>query len=214
MHRNRAAIVAAGAVGLAGLVGTVVASPAATAAVSAVSTATSDRVEAIADALASLVQDGTITQEQANAVAETLADELPAGGHVHGLLHLGLDVAAEELGLTDEELRDRLGDGATLAEIAEEQGVDVDDLVDALVTAAEERLAAAVEDGRIDQERADDISADLEERVRTFVEEGLPPRLEGGPGRHGHGHAPWFGPDRDREQDDSGTATPSVTQTT
>jgi hypothetical protein len=217
MQPKHKAIAAAGAVGLAGLVGAVVAAPTLTAtALSAASTAATDRVERITNALAGLVEDGTLTQEQVDRVAETLDEQLPAhgpggfGGH-YGI-RLGLDAAAEQLGLSGDELRDQLRDGSTLAEIADEQGVDVDALVSALVAAAEEDLAAAVEDGRLEQERADEIAADLEERIRTFVEEGFPappdgPR-PGGPG-------PWGGDRADTnpdevEPDDGSSATPSA----
>jgi hypothetical protein len=219
MQRKHKAIAAAGAVGLAGLVGAVAAAPAmSAAAVSAVSSVSTDRAEIIVNALAGLVEDGTLTQEQADAVAETLDEQLPARGpggfggpRGHGGVLLDLDVAAEELGLTEQELREQLHDGASLAEIAEEQGVDVDDLVNVIVDAAEERLAAAVDDGRIDQERADEIAANLEERVRTFVEEGLPAPPDG---IRPHGRGPWGdqdGPERDiQPEDEPSQTTPSA----
>jgi hypothetical protein len=224
MRAKHKKIAAVGAVGLAGLVGAVAASPTLTAAaVSATTNAATDRVEAITNALAGLVEDGTITQEQAETVAETLDEQLPArgpgglggpGGHAG--VRIGLQTAAAELGLTEEALHEQLHDGATLAEIAEDQGVDVDDLVTALVAAAEEDLAAAVEDGRLDQERADEIIATLEERIRTFVEEGLPAAPDG---RRLGGPGPWGdrdGIDEDgsepgtEPEDETSPATPSA----
>jgi hypothetical protein len=84
--------------------------------------------------------------------------------------------------MTEDELRTALEtDGTTLADVAGEQGVEVDVLVDALVAAQEERIAAAVEDGRITQEQADERLADLEERVTERVNSEAP---VGGPG-HG-----------------------------
>ena len=148
-------------------------------------------VERITEALAGLVDDGTITQDQASAVAEELASAEalrgPMGhgphGGMRGIERPGLEAAAETLDLSEDELRSALRDGDSLAEIADEQGVAVDDLVTALVAAAEERLAEAVEDGRITQERADEIAAVLPERVAEAVERTWEPR---GPGRH-HG---------------------------
>jgi hypothetical protein len=218
MRPTHKKIAAAGALGLAGLVGAAVVAPTTTAAaVTAAANAATDRAEVITNALAGLVEDRTITQEQADRVAETLDEQLPArgpGGFGHGAggVLLGLDVAASELGLSEDDLREQLRDGATLAEIAEEQGVGVNDLVGALVDAAEEGLAAAVEEGRIDQERADEITANLEDRIRSFVEEGMPARPEGGPGRHG----PWGGgrdgaePDTAEPDSDATDATPSA----
>ena len=140
-------------------------------------------VDRITEALSGLVSDGSITQEQADEVASTL-DEAGIG---HGGGHRGggfdLSAAATALGMTEDELRTALEtDGATLADVAGEQGVEVDALVDALVTAQQERIAAAVEDGRLTQEQADERLADLEERVTERVNSEAP---VGGPG-HGH----------------------------
>lgn len=120
-----------------------------------------DRLSRIREALEGLVGDGTLTPEEADAVAETLNDSdlfrpHRPGGHMDGL---GLDVAAETLGLTEDELLTQLRDGATLAEIAADQGVDTQTLVDALVAAASERIDEAVADGRLDQDRADEMKA-------------------------------------------------------
>ena len=106
----------------------------------------------------------------------------PHGG-MGGMERPGLEAAAETLNLTEDELRSALRDGSSLADIAEEQGVAVEDLVDALVAAAEERLAEAVDNGRITQERADEIAATLPERVAEAVERTWEPR---GPGHRGH----------------------------
>lgn len=145
--------------------------------------ATRSPVERITEALSGLVEDGSLTQEQADEVASTL-DEAGIG---HGGGHRGggfdLSAAATALGMTEDELRTALEtDGATLADVAGEQGVEVDALVDALVTAQQERIAAAVEDGRLTQEQADERLADLEERVTERVNSEAP---VGGPG-HGH----------------------------
>jgi polyhydroxyalkanoate synthesis regulator phasin len=139
-------------------------------------------VDRITEALSGLVSDGSITQEQADEVASTL-DEAGIG---HGGGHRGggfdLSAAATALGMTEDELRTALEvDGTTLADVAGEQDVEVDALVDALVTAQQERIAAAVEDGRLTQEQADERLADLEERVTERVNSEAP---VGGPG-HG-----------------------------
>ncbi|MBJ7453432.1 MAG: hypothetical protein JHC71_15325 [Blastococcus sp.] len=143
---------------------------------------TGSAVDRITEALSGLVSDGSITQEQADEVASTL-DEAGIG---HGGGHRGggfdLSAAATALGMTEDELRTALEtDGTTLADVAGDQGVEVDVLVDALVTAQQERIAAAVEDGRITQEQADERLADLEERVTERVNSEPP---VGGPG-HG-----------------------------
>jgi polyhydroxyalkanoate synthesis regulator phasin len=101
------------------------------------------------------------------------------GGH-HGFgLGAGLETAAEALGMSEDDLRTALDDGSTLADVAEAQGVAVDDLVAALVTEAEAHIDEAVADEKIDADRAEQLKADLTERITQHVNEGRP---EGGPG--------------------------------
>ena len=65
-------------------------------------------VDRIKSALSGLVDDGSLTQEQADEVATTLSDAgLGHGGH-HGGDRIGLETAADALGLTEEELRTAL----------------------------------------------------------------------------------------------------------
>ena len=143
-------------------------------------------VERITEALSGLVSDGSLTQEQADEVASTL-DEAGIGGRGGhgGGGRLDFEAAATALGMTEEELRTALeADGTSLADVAAEQGVEVDVLVDALVTAAEENIAQAVEDGELTKEQADERLADLEERVTERVNDDSrgPGRGPGGPG--------------------------------
>ncbi len=145
-------------------------------------------VERITEALTGLVEDGSITQEQADEIATTLGEAGigARGGHLGW--RLGLAAAATALDMTVEELRAALEpDGATLAQVAEDQGVEVEALVDALVRAQEERIAQAVEDGRLTQEQADARLADLEERVTERVTTPRPDRPLRGGHRGPHG---------------------------
>jgi polyhydroxyalkanoate synthesis regulator phasin len=168
----RKKIVIAAAAGALTLGGLAVAAPA-LAGSDASGGAASSAVDRIKDALAGLVGDGSITQEQADEVATTLSDAgLGRGGH-HGR-GLDLTAAAEALDISEEDLRTALqADGATLAQVAEDKGVAVDILVQALVTAEQERIAQAVTDGRITQEQADERLADLEQRVTDRVNSSL-----------------------------------------
>ena len=180
----RKKLVVAAAAGALTLTGLAVAVPAVAATDETDGTSTSV-VDRIKDALSGLVDDGSITQEQADEVATTL-DGAGFGHHGHGGW-VGLETAAETLGMTEDELRTALeAEGATLASIAEEQGVAVDTLVDALVTEKQERIAEAVEEG-MPQDVADERLADLEERVTEWVNathEDMP--HGGGPGWWGH----------------------------
>ncbi|GAB2692818.1 hypothetical protein [Thalassiella azotivora] len=231
---RRTAAVVAGAVGLTVVAGAAVAAPRAGAgpvgAVIAAATRGADEdapgggagvpeelresrlahvAERLGEALAGLVDDGTITQEQADAVAEHLAERGPGGhgmgghgmgGHGTGILGAGLTAAADELGMDVDALRDALREGSTLGEVADAQGVDRDDLVDGLVARATERVADLVRDGRLTRGQADELLADLPDRVTALLDAEAP--AAGGPGHrpgHGHGDGPrgWSGSDGD-----------------
>jgi len=157
-------------------------------------TETPDRTSRLRDVLAPLVEDGTITAEQADAVAAHLADELPMRhGHGGGFrAGFGEDVA-EVLGLTTDELRTRLQGGESLADVAEAEGVDVQAVVDAIVATHQERLDQAVADGRLTQEQADERAADLEEHAQDIVEGTFEGRMGGMRGPGGHRHGPGMG---------------------
>lgn len=103
---------------------------------------------------------------------------------------------AELLNVDSDALHEQLReDGATLAEIAESNGVPVESVVALLVEQKNERLDAAVEAGKLDAAEADEKRAEIEERVTTLVNEGHPDRGEGFGGRGGRrGEAPASAP--------------------
>jgi membrane peptidoglycan carboxypeptidase len=141
------------------------------------------------EVLQPLVDDGTITAEQADAVTAQLIENRPErgefgergegrgpGGHRGGPGLFGRGVASEALtdllGIDAQELRQELRDGATLAEIATAQGVEVQAVVDELVAELDERLTNAVENGRIDQADADQKLAEAEAKITDMVNNG------------------------------------------
>lgn len=71
----------------------------------------------------------------------------------------GLEAAAEALDMTVDDLRTQLWGGRTLADLAEEAGVDLEDLRDTVIQACEQSLRDAIEQaveaGRISREAAD-----------------------------------------------------------
>ena len=131
------------------------------------------RTDQLTETMALLVQDGTLTQEQADTVIAALKEaEPPRGQHGGGDKGMGLGAAAETLGLTSEELRENLTSGdSTLADIAHAQGVDSDTLIQALVADATDKIAERVADGSLTQEKADEMLASLTERITTMVKE-------------------------------------------
>jgi uncharacterized protein YidB (DUF937 family) len=136
----------------------------------------------VQDALSGLVDDGTITEEQAEAVESALEEARPARGFGHAR---HLSTVADALGISEDDLRTALGNGQTLAEVAESEGVDVQAVIDAIVAAHEEHLAAAVANGRLTQDEADELLADAEERATAIVNGEVRP-FRRGPFGHRH----------------------------
>lgn len=101
------------------------------------------------------------------------------GGNVQEILQ----IVVEQTGLTLQEVRDQLQAGSTLNDIITANGGDTQSVIDAVITAATERLNQAVTNGRITQERADEVLATLEETVTNFVMTGERPNFmdNGGP---------------------------------
>jgi len=96
------------------------------------------------------------------------------GGFGRGMFGLGrgdqwtmFDTVAEALGLTPEELFAELHAGKSLDEVAEEQGVDIEVVQDAMNAARSEAMRQAieqaVEDGNMTQEQADWMLEGLEQ---------------------------------------------------
>jgi polyhydroxyalkanoate synthesis regulator phasin len=136
----------------------------------------------IADALAPLVSDGTLTQDQADTVASTLTESMPMGRGDHGGRGMGLDAAATALGMTADELRTELESGQTIAQVADAKGVDVQSVIDAMVAPAKTHLDEEVASGEHTQEEADQKLADLTARITDSVNNGMPERGGHGPG--------------------------------
>lgn len=138
----------------------------------------------VAAALEDLVADGTLTQEQADAVLEAVGAEFDARRPFDDFL----DTAAEVLGLTVEELQAATADGQSLADVAEAEGVERQVLVDALVADA----TAALDARDIPEERRAEIVEGLPEFIGRVVDGDLPHFGFGGPGP-GHGFGGPFG---------------------
>ncbi len=134
------------------------------------------------ETLKPLVDAGTITQAQADAVIAALKADMPEHGQ-RGKGGPGLDVAAQALGMSTDELHTALDGGQTLAQVASDKGVNVQVVIDALVASATNHINEEVTSGEITQAQADQKLADLSQHVTDQVNN---PRPEGGP-RGGHG---------------------------
>jgi hypothetical protein len=158
--------------------------------------------QALENRLDKAVQDGRLTEEQAERMKERLeADDFPLFRgpglaaprfHRHGpRLFAVLEAAATYLDTTEEALRASLRDGKTLAEVAKEKGKSVDGLIDALVAEKTKRLDEAVAAGRLTKAQRDAIVENMRERVTGMVNGRLPSIA---PGRRFRGPHPFGRP--------------------
>ena len=108
-------------------------------------------VEVETEVVDSDVEAVQVQDETDDVVADTEGDEDGRRGSNCGKNH---EVAAEAIGISVEELQAALEDGSTIADVAEDNGVAVQDVINAMVENAEERLAAKVEEGRLSAEEA------------------------------------------------------------
>lgn len=143
------------------------------------------------ESLQTLVDDGTISADQADAVATHLGSVRgdmggPMGGGMgrHGGGRDGggahPEALAELLGLEVTEIRTAFEAGMTVAELAEANGVDVQTVIDGLVDASNTRIDQAVADGRLTDEEAVSKRAELVTRITEAVNTVRPAG-----GRHG-----------------------------
>lgn len=144
--------------------------------------------------LAPLVEKGTITQAQADAVIAAIEAARPADGPHGGFGRgpggpgrpgkgFGLDEAAAALGMTTDELRTALAGGQSIADVAKAKGVDLTKVTDALVAAYTKHEQDEVTAGSETQAEADKEIAAFKARVDELVNGTFK-------GRHGEEPAP------------------------
>lgn len=138
------------------------------------SDASADHSERLREVLQPLVDMGAISAEQADVVTSHLVENRPEreGGHFEqrGGHRGGVSEAVLELLGTDAEtLRAQIMDGSSLADIAGEAGVDVQQIVDAMLSEASDHLDEAVADGNLDESDAAERLAEMEERITDRV---------------------------------------------
>ena len=122
--------------------------------------------------LQDLVDEGTITSSEADAVAEHLTENRPErDGHRHrrGGPAFDGEVVADLIGIDAETLRDELRNGSSIADVAEANGVDLQTVINALVDEGQAHIDLMVESGRLTDEEAADMSTSLTERITARV---------------------------------------------
>ena len=133
--------------------------------------------------LAVQVTAGKLDQERADetvaATAQTLGNlidvEHPFGTLVkerrnRAVRAVGLDAAAEVLGLSFDELRAQLESGSSLAQIAAGRGIEESELIDAILTPVVAQIERAVERGGLSEEEAAERLGKATERVSEAIQ--------------------------------------------
>ena len=188
----------------------------------------SDKLEdatkaAAVDQVDKALEDGRITKEQADELKSRIeSGEFPPffgpgffGGFrgPHGMDGPGHhfffgekdSAAADYLGLTEAELREKLFAGKSLADVAKAEGKSVDGLKQAILAGAKSHLDGAVADEHLTQEQADAIYKRLQSTIDDIVNGTLPEHREFR--FHGPGPGPGQSPDAPKqEQGDDASA--------
>ncbi|MFC5998756.1 hypothetical protein ACFP6A_08500 [Quadrisphaera sp. GCM10027208] len=128
--------------------------------------------------------DGTTVQNQVQEQQAQGRGYGPGARVAHGL-RMGADgtvvqAVSDVLQMTPEEIRSAVRAGTSLAELAEQQGVELQTLVDTVVDATLQRVAELEESGVITPERAAQLEAVLPERIADHLESGEPMRMRAG----------------------------------
>ena len=134
---------------------------------------------------------GLLPVTQAFAEGEDESEKDCEGGKGHGKFGASFSELAELVGTDSDGLKTALGEGKTLAEIAEANGVEVQTVVDALVEQTNERIDSAVEAGKLTEAEAETKRSEAATKIEEVVNNGFDKeRFRGwGKGRwRGHGH--------------------------
>lgn len=84
-----------------------------------------------------------------------------------------LELAASELGMSPGELKDRLEDGETIADLAEEKGLSTEELVNTLASRIEEIADRLASEGTLTASQAEAVKSRAEAMASLFVHGGL-----------------------------------------
>jgi hypothetical protein len=155
-----------------------------------------DREQRLRDLLQPLVDDGTITAAQLDAIVAKLATAEPTKGFGDhgpgrrggGIAWVDVDAVATALGMTSDDVRTALRDGTTLKALAESKGKTDKDVIDVLVAATKQQLDAKVADGSMTQAEADAKLAEATSRITDMVDNGFATAFPGMPGERGGDH--------------------------
>jgi len=145
--------------------------------------------DAALDAVNEAEAAGKITPEQATKARQRIEDGKGAGlfdrirersvdrpEHRLTLVRRGIvRSAATALGMTPEDLRAELQSGDSIADVASEHGVSLEDVKARISSDAEAKLSEAVANGRLTEERADELLARLTAKLDEILNKSKEP---------------------------------------
>ena len=146
------------------------------------------RIDGVLDGL---VTDGTLTQDQRDAVETALRDAKPkfdrrGGSHGRGHGRPGGASILGELGIDRSSVRQGVTDGLTLGEIADANGSSAQALEDALAERFNTKIDAAIETGRIDAQTGEERRAEIQTQIEDLVNGEVDVTNQGHRGLRGH----------------------------
>jgi ribosomal protein S20 len=146
--------------------------------------------KAMGQTLDDAVKNGDLTRSQADKIKSRLTsggggcqafgrfgDHFGAGKAMrHGFLSFGLDIAAEALKITPAELRQDLGKGMTLHQIADSKRVTHDQFKASVDSSLTQKLDQAVQSGRVTKDQEAKILSRADQAISTYWDRSLPHR--------------------------------------
>lgn len=149
-----------------------------------------ERRAQIEERIAQAESDGRIDADQADALRSRFENRLARHEERSANRAERSQDLADTLGLSVDELRAALQDGSTLADLAEAAGLDLEAFIDDLVAEAEARIDEAVANERIDADKAEELKANVRDRIEARVNGERPERPERGDGERRRGFGP------------------------
>jgi len=133
--------------------------------------------------LEQLSEEGVINSEQAEVIMERAGPIFGKMGHAYQLRMRELAITrsrptlmriSQALDMVPDELLPQLKEGKTIAEIAKEQGITADTVVDELLVPVKKGLDRAVADGKLSQEQAEEKLSKAQARITEMVQKATP----------------------------------------
>jgi hypothetical protein len=112
---------------------------------------------------------GGHSSPSSEATAPSGSDTARTGKHRAAELRRAAKLAADTIGVSVADLRTAVKNGQTVADVARAHSVDPQHVVDALVKAADDRIAAAVKAGKLSAARAAKLQQRVPKLADTFV---------------------------------------------